>query len=265
MAQISSKNCELCNENNGTFYCYECQHALCDLCRRKHDKIPSTRGHTVTDIQNVDLATFNIRSQCISHEREFLFYCVKCSDLICSKCVTTTHKDHAVSEIAEMILNEREQATNTLPEIKAKIEDISALKENVTCNHLDRLTKDSKHVIEDIGSTYQELRRFIESKKDIRITEIEDNEKLERQNLESFLQNIGHVTKHFSRTFLELENILSEKHNITFFTGYKTLQSDIKHLDNVPEPPTIVEVKRFDKHMFYKDIVDYIQSKVDDR
>ncbi|XP_063404268.1 GRIP and coiled-coil domain-containing protein 2-like [Mytilus trossulus] len=96
------------------------------------------------------------------------------------------------------------------------------------------------------------------------VMQIEGNESSERQNYESFLQNIGHVTKHFSRTFSELENILSEKHDITFFTGYKTLQGDIKHLDNVPEPPTTVEVKSFDKRMFYKEIVDYIQSKVDD-
>ncbi|XP_076076405.1 uncharacterized protein LOC143047263 isoform X2 [Mytilus galloprovincialis] len=263
MAQISTKRCDLCTENNGVFCCYECQHALCDLCRHKHDKIPSTRGHSVTDIQNVDLATFNTRSQCVSHEREFIFYCVKCCDLICSKCVTSTHKDHTFSEIVEMVLKERELAEITLSELKVKMENNSSLKENVRCNHLDRLSKESKHVIEDIESTYQVLQLFVESKKTIKITEIEDNEKLERQNLESFLQDIDHVNKHISRTCSELENILSEKHDLTFFTSFKTIQKDINHIDNVPESPKFPEVERFDKRVFYKEVADFIQSKAD--
>lgn len=265
MAQMSVKKCELCTDKCGVFYCYECQHALCDLCRPKHDKIPATRGHTVTEFQNVDLATFNIRSQCASHERELHFYCIKCSDLICRKCVTSTHKKHPFSEIAEMVTKERDHAGKALPELKDKIERISNVKERVKCDNLVKLKTDSTKVIEDIECSYKELTLFIKSKKDIQIIEIEDNEKLECENLESFLQNIGHINKNYSRVTLELENISSEKHDVTFFVCYKTLREDIKNLNNVPEPPKIIKIKRFDKRMFYKEIVDFIQSKVDGR
>ncbi|CAG2186491.1 unnamed protein product [Mytilus edulis] len=215
MAQISAKTCELCTEQSGVFYCYECQHALCGLCRSKHDKISSTRGHTVTSIQNVDLANFNTRLQCVSHERDFLFNCAKCSVLICSKCVTTTHKDHSFSEIEEMVSKERELATDILLQLKAKIENILDLKENVKCNHLSKLEK----------------------------------------------RNISHIDKQYSRVSSELENILLEKHDITFFMCNTKLQGDIKCLYNVPDSPKCVQIEPFEKSLFYKDVVAYIQSK----
>lgn len=265
MAQISAKTCELCTEQSSVFYCYECQHALCGLCRSKHDKISSTRGHTVTSIQNVDLANFNTRLQCVSHERDFLFNCAKCSVLICSKCVTTTHKDHSFSEIEEMVSKERELATDILLQLKAKIENILDLKENVKCNHLSKLEKESKKVVDDIESICQELMRFVETKRDIKITETEDNEKLERQNIESFLQNISQIDKQYSRVSSELENILLEKHDITFFVYNTKLQGDIKCLYNVPDSPKCVQIEPFEKSLFYKDVVAYIQSKAGER
>lgn len=267
MAQISSSKCKLCTEKIGVFYCYECQHALCGLCRQKHDKIPATKGHTVTNFQNVDLATCNTRSQCVLHEREFLFYCNRCSDLICSKCVTSTHQDHHLSEITDRVSKERDKAKKkTIPELKVEMKKISTFKEeSMKQNSLDMFRTESQKVLDDIGTTYVEIRTFIETIRDKKITAIEDNSRLAHQNYESFLQNVDQIDKIYTSMCSKLENILLEKHDLTFYMCYKTLQYDIKNLPNLPERPKKVEVSHFNKGLFYSDTINFIQSKVDYR
>ncbi|CAC5410123.1 unnamed protein product [Mytilus coruscus] len=60
MAQTSSQKCYICTDKYSVFYCYECQHALCAVCRERHDKIPAVSGHTITDINGIDLS--NVQS-----------------------------------------------------------------------------------------------------------------------------------------------------------------------------------------------------------
>lgn len=164
-----------------------------------------------------------------------------------------------------MVSIERELATNTLLQLEAKIENMLGIKENVRCNHLDKLEIDSKNVVGDIESICQELTGFVQTIRNIRITETEDNAKLERQNIESFLHNIGHVHKQYSRVSAELKNILLEKHDITFFMCNTTLQGNLIYLDNVPDSPIFEQIEPFEKRLFYTDAVAFIQSKAGDR
>lgn len=114
MAQVSAQKCSSCDENNGLYYCYECQHALCTVCHKRHGKIPALNGHTVANINTIDLSVVNKTNLCGTHEKEIQFYCTECIDLICIKCVTSTHKSHTISDITDVVKEERENAKENI-------------------------------------------------------------------------------------------------------------------------------------------------------
>ncbi|OPL21485.1 hypothetical protein AM593_06588, partial [Mytilus galloprovincialis] len=265
MAQVMAQKCSLCDENNGTNYCYECQHALCTACRSKHGKIPALSGHTVADINTIDLSTLNKRNQCDTHNKEMLFYCTECSNLICSKCVTSTHRSHAISDICDVVEEERENAKENLQQMRLKTETISSLQEKIRREHIENLHAESKKCIEHIESVCKDLHSFIEAQGSVKTTEVEDNGNIEKSNFESFLKNTDLVHKQYVHILSELENLLLEKHDITFYSRYKSIKSDIETLISIPEEPPFARVPSFDDEVLYKEAMEYMGSKMDKR
>ncbi|CAC5383449.1 unnamed protein product [Mytilus coruscus] len=238
MAQVSAQKCLLCDESNGAYYCFECQNALCTDCRSKHGKIPALNRHTVVDINTIDISTINKKSQCIEHEKEFLFYCVKCSDLICSQCVTSTHNTHPFSEITDIVLKEREEVKEHIQELTLNINKISSLHEQVKINHQNQqLHAKSTQCIKNIESVCKDLQSFIESKRGIKVTEVGDNKQNEEDKFEASLKNMDSVQKRYTHILSELENLLFEKHDVTFHSCHRSMQSDIQTLVDMPEEP----------------------------
>ncbi|CAC5410120.1 TRIM2_3 [Mytilus coruscus] len=266
MAQASAQKCYICTDKCSVFYCYECQHALCTVCWERHDKIPAVSGHTITDINIIDLSNVKSdKSKCITHEKEYSFYCVKCIDLICGKCVTSTHRGHYISEISEVVSEIRGAAQSALQKLKSKIDVISGMKDKVRVKHLEKLHFESQQVIGDVISTFEELQEFANSKKDIKKTEVEDNESIECQNIELFLKNTDLINDRYAQVFTELQNILSEKHDVTFYRLFRVIDKDITCLEDIPKEPALPYVPTLDKTMLYNEILEYIQSKTGTR
>ncbi|CAC5383450.1 unnamed protein product [Mytilus coruscus] len=261
MAQVSAQKCSLCDENNGTYYCYECQHALCTVCRKNHGKIPALSGHTVADINTIDLSTLNKRNQCDTHNKEILFYCTECSNLICSKCVTSTHRSHAISDICDVVEEERERANENLQQMKLKTEAISSLQEKIRREHIEKLHIESEKCKGQIESVCKDLKSYIEAKGSIKTTEVEDNERIENQNFEAFLENTNLIHKRYVKILSELENVLLEKHDVTFYLGYRSIQNDIQTLVIIPEEPLFARVPRFEDETLYREVMEHMDSK----
>ncbi|XP_071145240.1 tripartite motif-containing protein 5-like [Mytilus edulis] len=266
MAQTSAQKCYICTDKYSVFYCYDCQHALCAVCRERHDKIPAVSGHTITDINGIDLSNVNSdKSRCVTHEKEYLYYCAKCSDLICGKCVTSSHKGHSFSEISEIVPGKREAAQIALQKLKSQINNISSLKDSVRAKHTEKLHNASHQNIADIISTCDDLETFIKSKRDIKKTEVEDNESIEQQCIDQFLKNTDRIHDQYVQVLTELQNVLCEKHDTTFYKLYTAIDKDITCLDDIPKEPTFPTVPFVDKKMLCKEILEYIQSKTDMR
>lgn len=266
MAQVSTQQCLLCDKNNGAYYCYECQSALCLECSLKHGKIPALKSHTVADINSKDLSISNKKCQCITHEKDFQFYCVKCEDLICSQCVTSTHYTHHFSEIPDIVLMEREKANKNIQELKLNIDKISSLKERATVkHHKHQLYAKCTQCIGHIETVSKEIMSFIESKKSIKATKIENTAKNEQQNLEAFIRSTDSVQMSYAHILSELENILLEKNDVKFHTLYRSIQSNIQSLENIPEEPALARVPIFEDIFLYKDVMEFMESKIDTR
>lgn len=94
--------CSICKLRPGNRWCEQCCQYLCDYCEKVHNKNPDTKIHVIVD------ATSNAESSnlpqgaesdqvvnsrpCSKHPGKFdSFYCVKCSLVCCSDCVSADH------------------------------------------------------------------------------------------------------------------------------------------------------------------------------
>lgn len=265
MEHVSAQKCSLCDEDNGVYYCYECQHALCTVCRNRHGKIPALNGHTVADINTINRSIVNKTNLCGTHDKDIQFYCKECIDLICIKCVTSTHKSHTISDITDVVKEERENANGNIEQLKLKTETLSSLQEKIRREHIENLHAESKTCIGHIESVSQNLQEYIAAKGIIKISEVEDKETTENQNFEAFLKNIDLIQKRYVHTLSELENLLLEKHDITFHSGYRSLQSDIQTLVSIPEEPLFAKVPIFKDEFLFKEVMEYMESKIEKR
>ncbi|CAG2214969.1 unnamed protein product [Mytilus edulis] len=137
------------------------------------------------------------------------------------------------------------------------------LKDSVRAKHTEKLHNASHQNIADIISTCDDLETFIKSKRDIKKTEVEDNESIEQQCIEQFLKNTDRIHDKYVQVLTELQNVLCEKHDTTFYKLYTAIDKDITCLDDIPKAPTFPTVPSVDKKMLCKEILEYIQSKTD--
>ncbi|CAG2246259.1 unnamed protein product [Mytilus edulis] len=103
------------------------------------------------------------------------------------------------------------------------------------------------------------------SKNDIKKTDVNDNESMERQRIELFLKNNDFIHDRYAQVLTALQTILCEKHDITFYQLYKDVEKDIACLDDIPKEPMLPCVPCLDKTMLYTEITEYMQSKTETR
>lgn len=148
--------------------------------------------------------------------------------------------------------------------MKSQIDNISSLKDSVRVKHTEKLHNASHQNIADIISTCDDLETFIKSKREIKKTEVENNEGIEQQCIE--LKNTDRIHDQYVQVFTELQNLLSEKHDITFYKLYTTINKDITCLDHIPKEPPFPTVPSFDKKKCCaREVLEYIKSKTDAR
>lgn len=265
MAQVSAPKCSLCDENNGSCYCYECQHVLCTVCFKRHGKIPALSEHTVVDINRIDISTVNKNNQCATHNKEIQIYCEDCSNLICIKCVTSTHKSHTILDITDVVVEEREKVKENVKQIKLKIQAISSLQEKIRREHIEKLHVESEKCIGHIESVFRDLQSHIEAKRGIETTKVKDSKNNQNQNFEAFLKTTELVHKQYLKISSELENVLLEKHDVTFYSGYRSIQSDMQTLVSIPVEPPFAQVPSFEDESLYREVLEHMTSKMDKR
>ncbi|CAC5390787.1 unnamed protein product [Mytilus coruscus] len=232
MAQTSTTKCSLCETNNGMYFCYECKSALCEPCRKTHDKIPATENHSITDLKRVDRSMFSSVSSCTTHKQEFSLYCTTCNILICSKCVATKHKGHDFSEIEPVVGDLRNSLKKQIKEMDEKLEKLSFAVDDIRTVRLKALEEDAKQLRSKVHLAILDIQNVIEKQKEIKITEIDDFEKFEKQELEIALATKERILNSCKTLQTSLEKMLDEEHSTSFLTSYKTMKSDFDEDDD---------------------------------
>ncbi|XP_052073389.1 E3 ubiquitin-protein ligase TRIM33-like [Mytilus californianus] len=119
--------CQFCEESPEIKWkCINCELFLCNLCCSKiHSKSKASMDHEIINLKDIDTENFakTMRKvdlqnlQCTIHSNQKCFiYCKDCSEPVCSKCLTETHKMHDYREIDEVynkIISEMKELIDT--------------------------------------------------------------------------------------------------------------------------------------------------------
>ncbi|XP_052079042.1 uncharacterized protein LOC127717442 [Mytilus californianus] len=105
--------CQFCEESTEIKWkCINCELFLCNLCSSKiHSKSKASMEHEIINLKDVETQNFATSMRkvdldnmiCSKHiQQRCFFYCNKCSEPACSKCVVETHKLHDFKDIGEV-------------------------------------------------------------------------------------------------------------------------------------------------------------------
>lgn len=225
--QTSIEKCVFCG-NKGIFFCYDCKSAFCKPCRDTHDKPLPSKKHSVTDLNTVNPSA--VKLMCKSHKSEYTFYCIPCNTLVCNICITSDHKEHGLSGIIEKSEDIKRLAKTKLTDMKAKLQSVSKLADKTKMVRIPKLNEEANLAVAKIRSIENDLQKLIETKANIRVNEVEFENKWKLDELQSEWENIDRILRKQTATYESLETLLSDEHPVSFLVSYQTLERDLYDL-----------------------------------
>ena len=120
--------CTYCDKETSLTVCLECEMLLCHSCCGSHDKWPRNRSHVLLSLSEIlhhkeqqQIGAETLR--CTGHKDSVpKFYCETCRELICIKCLATTHAKpgDAFVPVYEIVCKQQD-------DVKSKCATINAL------------------------------------------------------------------------------------------------------------------------------------------
>lgn len=261
MAQIAARECNICEENEGKYVCYECSHVFCECCKLLHAKFPANRHHTVTDSVTIDLQTFSFKHKCEKHNHEFLHFCSTCSCLTCNECVTSEHNSHVFRSVEDVATDAREIIKENIINVKSKISILTHLAEEIKLTTMAQIQKDYEQFTCDVKNLSETLKNVLHEVTDKKINHASDYLVLENVHWNHNLAKVETLLQEHTFMCTKLENILNESHNVTFYLNHSELIQEFTAADEIPvfeEPTRMIGLNVGE---FIENVLEMIKSK----
>lgn len=171
-----------------------------------------------------------VKLRCELHKSEFTFYCIKCNSLVCNICVTSEHKEHGFCGIKEKSDEIKRLAKTKLTDMKAKLQSVSNLADRTKMVHIPKLNDAANSAVAQIRSIENDLHKLIETRADIRVNEVEDENNWKLDELQSEWENKDRILRNQTAAHECLETLLSDEHPVSFLVSYQTLKRDLHDL-----------------------------------
>lgn len=229
MAQVVSKKCAVCEENNSKLLCYECNQELCEMCRPVHDKFSANKQHTIVDNRDVTCINYAEKLKCKTHDQESRCFCLTCTSLICAECIIDEHKSHDVKSIKTMAYDYRMDLSKTESKVKAEMEMLLNLKTRI--QNKKKTLSEAFNVIErDLKSSIDDVQNIVKGVADEYIVTTKTHLIKQEDICNSELQQVE-TTENEYKTFIKtLTELKKEKHDGSFVTRFKWTQNDMENL-----------------------------------
>ncbi|CAC5419058.1 unnamed protein product [Mytilus coruscus] len=205
------KPCELCEtDTNIKWKCVQCNTLMCEKCKKIHLKVQTSIKHDIVDVKSSEaktemehtIVTDNI--PCQIHKRKLnCMFCRTCNQLVCTECITASHKKHDLDSI-DTVYNEKKE---TLKELESKFSDTFTL-----CKIEDSKVNDFKTKYEQF---FAESVQKINQQEKLIIDEVRKYAKALREQLETEKQRIEKSITEKGKNIAEVkENLLNKQSNI---------------------------------------------------
>jgi len=97
--------CDLCEDEDGTMFCVECNQNLCAGCSRGHKRGRSSASHHIVTLKGALTGTTALPRipRCQKHVGyEVNTYCKTCNDAVCAMCAVEKHSGHTFCPLIEV-------------------------------------------------------------------------------------------------------------------------------------------------------------------
>ncbi|XP_070199149.1 uncharacterized protein [Littorina saxatilis] len=127
-----ARKCDVCSESRDVEYrCVECQQYYCAPCRTIHDKITTTRRHTLLPFSLASAAQHDQREgtrRCPKHDfQRQIFFCKVCDVTICPHCKLTSHEGHATEDVGDTAIKARQDLQTIMTETQQRMRKLEIL------------------------------------------------------------------------------------------------------------------------------------------
>ena len=175
------KSCELClTDTNIKWWCQNCQSYMCEKCKNIHQRVQTTIEHKIIDIktcggiidvQPTVICTDNIPCQ-IHKSKLICMFCQTCDVLVCSNCISSSHKKHDLEPIDQVCMEKIEkleeieyQISQNLVRCKSENKDLEkddCMWDSMSVDAIKKIDGRENKMKEEIGKYAQGLRDNIE-------------------------------------------------------------------------------------------------------
>ncbi|XP_052077857.1 repetitive organellar protein-like [Mytilus californianus] len=263
MAQIAARVCNICEESEGKYVCYECSHFLCECCKWLHAKFPANRHHTVTDSVSIDLQTFSFNHKCEQHSLEFLHFCSTCSCLTCNECVTSEHNSHVYRSVGDVAADARETIKEKIINVKDKISRLTQLVEEIKFTTMLQIPKDYEQFTHDVTQLSHALKNIVQVVSDVNTNHASDFLALETAHWNQNLATVEKLLQEHTFICTKLENIMTESHNVTFFINCSELLKEVEASEDFPVFEETNRLHGLNVKEFIVKVVEMMKSQYD--
>ena len=150
-------------------WCKDCDAMICQPCLVLHKSIAGLRGHYLVQKREIKQASSlekqAIVSVCSKHAGQKLkYFCMPCSELVCSECLLFGHKDHQFSMVEEArhSLESKMEELASLVVAKKKEFDEFLLKagkaESIALEHSELMKSEVNNVFDGIVASVEAQR-----------------------------------------------------------------------------------------------------------
>ncbi|VDI05744.1 Hypothetical predicted protein, partial [Mytilus galloprovincialis] len=264
MAQIPSRKCDACKGETiytAKVYCEECEQSLCKGCNDFHDRF--CKDHHVFDINKAGNRMFKAKPVCEFHKKKFLFFCSTCKCLTCDECMTSSHNGHTTDTIKKSVDAYRVNAKETNENLKAKVEIVQRTLETIKTKQTHQITSDFDSYIKKVEKTCRDIYGIVDHTKKIHMTAASDFQTNEKEDLDRKRVFFQRQYDESSGILLQIDNLLQESHDVTFFTEWKRLKTDVQNLTEIDQ--TLQNPKRiesFNEDNFMKTVMEDIDKRL---
>ena len=197
-------------EINGTHYCNTCAEYLCRSCKESHQRFKATRNHKIVASKDASghgqtASQFKVFCLC-DNALEVTNYCETHNEVACTTCKSVKHRKCYVTTLKD------KSATYKISNIQNLIQNTQTLEDEIK-----QFLQDRDADVERIESMLETTREKIESF---------------RREFDAFFDRLENNTLSKLREMAKLMRHDAEQHIPTCTTTLKTLDDDLKMLDD---------------------------------
>ena len=156
----------------------------------------------------------------------------------------------------------RTSVSKAIAERKTKLESLADLIDRIERRNIPDVKNEADKCMDDINTTAEEIKALVDSIRAIKISEVEDRKDLEIEQINSNLSYKKRIHRQQTEVCANQENLLNEKHDISFFTSFQALEREVDDLDDTMEyVDSDLGQGAYDRKTFLTNVVNALASK----